>query len=75
VRSQHEKHNALVRNIYRDTTLIRQDFGNGQIFSYQYNSTSGGPYADSVVVTMPSGERIEVEAASSVPEFMKHPRN
>jgi YD repeat-containing protein len=70
-----EKHNALVRNTYRDTTLIRQDFGKGQIFSYQYNSTSGGPYADSVVVTMPSGERIEVEAASSVPEFMKHPRN
>jgi YD repeat-containing protein len=72
---QDEKHNALVRNTYRDTTLIRQDFGNGQIFSYQYNSTSGGPYADSVVVNMPSGERIEVEAASSVPEFMKHPRN
>jgi len=35
----------------------------------------GKKNAESVVVTMPSGERIEVEAASSVPEFMKHPRN
>ena len=70
-----EKHKVLVRNIYRDTTLVRQDFGHGQTFSYDYSSTSGGPYADSVIVTMPSGERIEVEAASSVPEFMKHPRN
>jgi YD repeat-containing protein len=70
-----ENHTVLVRNVYRNTRLVQQDFGNGQIFSYQYSSTSGGPYADSVVVTMPTGERIEVEAASSVPEFMKHPRN
>jgi YD repeat-containing protein len=70
-----EKHKMLVRNTYRDKTMVGQDFGNGQTFSYDYSSTSGGPYADSVVVTMPSGERIEVEAASSVPEFMKHPRN
>jgi YD repeat-containing protein len=70
-----QKHNVLVRNTYRDATLVQQDFGNGQIVSYGYNSTSGGPYADSVVVTMPSGERIEVEVARSVPEFMNHPRN
>jgi YD repeat-containing protein len=70
-----EKHNVLVRNTYRDTTLVQQDFGKGEVVSYDYSFTSGGPYADSVVVRMPKEERIEVEVASSVPEFMKHPRN
>jgi YD repeat-containing protein len=70
-----EKHNMLVRNTYRYTTLVQQDFGNGQVFSYHYSAASGGPYADSVVITMPNREKTEVETASSVPEFLKHPRN
>jgi len=70
-----EKHNVLVRNVYRDTRLVQQDFGNGQIFSYHYSSASSGPYSDSAVVTMPNGEEAELETASSVPEFLKHPQN
>jgi hypothetical protein len=67
-----ENQKFLVRNSYDKRWLIRQDFGNGEIYSYTY-AGSDGPYASSATVTLPNGSRTIVEVASSVPEARKHP--
>lgn len=68
-----EKRNALVRNWYRGRTVVRQEFPNGQIVSYEYNGNPAGTYADSVTVNQSDGTRTEVETASFVPDPVKHP--
>ena len=74
-RMEDENHSVLVQNAYSGRLLVRQDFGNGQVFSYQYNFNSSRTYADSVAVTLPDGSQTTVETGSSVPELLKHPRN
>ena len=74
-RVEDENHKVLVQNTFSGRSLIRQDFGNGQVFSYKYSFGSSRPYADSVVVTLPDGSRTTIETGSSIPELMKHPRN
>jgi len=71
--AEDERHNALVRNWYRGRTLVRQEFPNDQIVSYDYNWNPSGNYADSVTVNMPDGTRMDVETASSVPNSIKRP--
>jgi len=58
-----ERHDLLVRNIYRGRVLARREFPNGQSISYGYNGLSGRYYAD----------KTEVETASSVPNTIKNP--
>jgi YD repeat-containing protein len=67
-----ENQNVLVRNSYDHRWLVQQDFGRGEIYSYNY-AGSDGPYATSATVTLPDGTRTTVEVASSVPEAHKHP--
>jgi YD repeat-containing protein len=71
--AEDEKHRVLVRNWYRGRTVVRQEFLNGQIVSYEYNGNPAGTYADSVTVSQSDGTRTEVETASSVPNSVKHP--
>jgi YD repeat-containing protein len=66
-----ENQNVLVRNSYERLWLIRQDFGNGEVYSYSYTGL-GDSYADSAIVTLPNGTRTTVEVASSVPDARKH---
>jgi len=68
-----EKHNVLVRNYYRGRTLVRQEFPNNQITSYEYHWNPAGTYADAVTVKMPDGIISEVETATSVPNTVKSP--
>lgn len=69
-----EKQDALVRNSYENHWLVRQDFGNGQIFSYSYHSSDQtSSYADSATVTLSDGTHTTVETGGSVPEARKHP--
>lgn len=67
-----EGQNVLVRNPYDRHWLTRENFGNGEIHSYDYVS-SDGPCASSITVTLPDGTRTLVKIASSVPEARKHP--
>jgi len=62
---------CLLRNSYDGKAIVRQDFGNGQIYSYSYTRSPGGTYVESVVVTLPDGTQTKVETASSVPAFMR----
>jgi YD repeat-containing protein len=67
-----ENQKVLVRNSYERRWLMRQDFGNGEIYSYNYTG-EGGPYFSNTIVTLPDGTRTTVEVASSVPDARKHP--
>ena len=69
-----EKHQVLLRNTYDHRWLVRQDFGEGEIYSYSYDfSRRTDTYADSATVTPPSGTRMTVIVGDSVPEDRKNP--
>jgi YD repeat-containing protein len=69
-----ENGKILVRNFYRSSSLVRQDFGAGQTFTYQYSSAAtGGPYAETAEVTAPAGRIVTIETGDSVPELVKNP--
>jgi YD repeat-containing protein len=71
-----ENRKMLLRNSYEGGVLTKQDFGNGQVYSYAYTpSSSGGPYAESVEVTLPDGTRVSVDCGDSVPGFIKNRPN
>jgi len=67
-----ENHRVLLRNTYTGNFLSAQDFGNNRVYSYEYTASADGTYAQSVLVTLPDGNRTRVELASSVPDFIKH---
>jgi YD repeat-containing protein len=68
-----ETHHVLLRNWYDNKALVRQDFGNGQIYSFTYTPSGSGSYAEAVDVTFPSGVTTRVETGSAVPDAVKHP--
>jgi hypothetical protein len=68
-----ENHHVLVRNTYNQNVVVRQDFGNGDVYSYRYTFAPGGFYAETVNVTLPNGSTTQVEADSSVSDAVKHP--
>ncbi len=69
-----QNHQVLLVNSYDNRWLVRQNFGNGQIYSYSYASSNPkNSYADSVTVTQPDGTRTTVEVGNSVPDARKNP--
>jgi hypothetical protein len=68
-----EKGRVLLLNSYRDRILVRQDFGNGQVFAYRYTGSMNALYAETADVTMPDNRRVMVETGDSVPDLMKNP--
>jgi YD repeat-containing protein len=69
-----ENRKVLVRNSYENHWLVRQDFGDGQVFSYSYRaSDANNSYADSATVTLSDGTHATFETGGSVPEWRKHP--
>lgn len=69
-----ENQKMLLRNSYKNHWLVRQDFGNGDVYSYSYFAPDPrASYADSVTITLPDGGTTGVETGSAVPNARKHP--
>ena len=66
-----ETHRALVRNSYLDKRLSTQDFGNGQVYFYNYQLSANGTYAETTDVTLPNGTMTRIGVGDSVSERMK----
>jgi YD repeat-containing protein len=66
-----ERGSVLVQNWYDQGRLVRQKFGNGEVYSYSYRMSPNGLYAMSAIVTLPNGSKKTVELADSVPGFVK----
>lgn len=62
----------LVHNSYESGLLKRQDFGNGEIYSYSYDWAPNTYYPNKVAVTLPDRSTRELSIANSVPEFVKN---
>jgi YD repeat-containing protein len=64
-----ESGRTLVRNYYESWEVVRQVFGDGQEFSYEYHRTGRNHYADSVDVTGPKG-KVTVSTAGTIPPVL-----
>ena len=62
---------VLLENWYDKGILSRQQFADGETYSYAYSSHSKY-YADSATVTLPDGTSKEVSVAESVPEYLRN---
>jgi YD repeat-containing protein len=65
-----ERGRVLVQNTYDRGWLVRQAFGNGDLYAYRYHGKRGTRYAESVEVTLPSGEVREVAIGGAVPSLL-----
>ena len=67
-----DEHGALLlRNTYENGLVVRQEFPKGQVFAYKYTWREHMPYADSITVTLPSGQQQTIETASTVPADLR----
>ena len=66
-----EHGSVLVENWYDQDHLVRQRFGNGEVYSYSYRMSPNGLYAMSAVVTLPDRSKKTVRLEDSVPGFVK----
>jgi len=69
-----ENHRVLVRDSYTGRSLVGQDFGNGQVYSYSYQPSANGIYAETVDVTSPYGAKTRISVGDAVPERAKESR-
>ncbi len=70
-----ESGKALLHNWYVDGELIRQQFGNGDLYSYSYSGSPSGTYFVKAQVTLPDRSTKELSLADSVPEDVKNPHH
>jgi YD repeat-containing protein len=66
-----EQGTVLVRNEYRSGILIRQDFANGDSYSYDYQPAPSGHFMDSVMVTLPDLSQQQIRVRDTVPAFLR----
>lgn len=69
-----ERGNVLLRNSYESGVLRKQEFGNGEVYSYTYEWASNRKHSNKVVVTLPNLTQRELWLADTVPEFVKKHR-
>jgi len=62
---------VLVRNTYSRNVLTAQTYPNGDAYRYEYVWSANRRYAVKVTITMPDGATREVEAANTVPEWLR----
>jgi len=67
-----ESGHVLIHNWYESGLLVRQQFGNGAVYSYDYDWAPNSYYPEKVVVTLPDQTRQELSVADSVPEFVRN---
>ena len=70
-----EKGRVLVRNAYQERFLRRQEFANGEVYSYKYDWAAGEYYPRRVFVTGPNQRTEELSVGGSVPEFVRNYRS
>ncbi len=66
-----ENGRVLLRNWYNGRTVVRQEFGNGAVYTYSYEWALNRYYPDKVVVGFANQKTIDVYVADTVPEFVK----
>jgi YD repeat-containing protein len=62
----------LLRNWYESKVVMRQQFGNGGTYSFNYDWASGSYYPEKVTVVLPDQTGRDVRIADAVPEFVKN---
>jgi YD repeat-containing protein len=67
-----EKGRVLVRNSYQERFLRRQEFANGEVYSYRYDWAADEYYPRKVFVALPDQTTEELSVGSSVPEFVRN---
>ena len=68
-----ENGRLMLHNSYRPPgILVRQQFGNGSAYSYDYDWLPDAYYSRSVTVTMPGGRSIKLEVGDSVPDYVRY---
>jgi YD repeat-containing protein len=67
-----ERGRVLLHNWFQQRFLERQQFGNGAIYSYQYDWAPDEYYPRRVWVTLPDQTKRELSVGASVPEFLKN---
>jgi YD repeat-containing protein len=67
-----EQRRVLVRNWYEPGLVRWQQFGNGEVYSYDYYWPSGNTYPGKVVVTLPDHTTRVLSVAGYVPEFVRN---
>jgi YD repeat-containing protein len=65
-----ERKNVLLRNWYDHSLLVRQQFGDGESYSYDYDWPQNTYCPDKVVVTSPQNATKEIRVCDSVPNFL-----
>ena len=63
---------TLVRNVYDQGRLSRQEFGNGATYSYNYDPDPSRRYARSVMVRLPNGSSKRLSLEQYVPAYVKN---
>jgi YD repeat-containing protein len=66
-----ERGRVLVRNTYNSGVLVRQEYGNGDVYEYRYIWNTRRTYADKVIVTLPDHVQKEVSVSESVSSYFK----
>lgn len=61
----------LVRNWYIGGILARQQFAKGDIYAYDFGSSPGKSYFDSVIITLPDHTQKQVQLTDSVPNILR----
>lgn len=61
----------LLRNWYKGMELIRQQFRDGEVYSYSYDMSSNGKYSDRAYVTSPEHSPQTIPTADYLPELVK----
>jgi hypothetical protein len=62
---------VLVRNWYDDGLLKKQQFGDGSVYLYNFESSPGGRCRKTATVTLPGGVKKRIEVESFVPAAVK----
>jgi YD repeat-containing protein len=63
---------VLLHNTYESGLLKRQEFGNGTVYSYDFDWAPNMYYPNQVTVTLPDQSTRELTVADSVPEYVKN---
>jgi len=67
-----ENGSVLLHNWFDSGHVIRQQFGNGAVYSYSYDWAPNIYFPDKVAVTSPDDTKRDVQVADSVPEYLKN---
>lgn len=67
-----EKKNVLLRNWYNNSLLVRQQFGDGENYSYEYDWLQNTYCPDKVVVTLPHYATKEIRVCDWVPDLVRN---